>query len=87
MRNSVSLAVAAAALLVAGSAYAGDSTSSSNDADANQIVCKSGPPPTGTRLGPTRVCKTKAQWEQEQRQARDTLTHIQTNRGMGNGGN
>lgn len=87
MRNSIFTMVAAAALLAVGSAYAGDSSSSSTDTDANQIICKSGPPPTGTRLGPTRVCKTKQQWDQEQQQAQDTLTRVQINRGLSNTGN
>jgi len=89
MRRSTILAVAGAAFLLAGSAYAGDTATSStaNKTDANTIICKSGPPPTGTRLGPTRVCKTKAQWDQEQQSGRNYLTKIQTNRGLTRQGN
>ena len=86
MRKSILAALAGAAVLVGGAAYAGDAASNSSDTDADTIICKSGPPPTGTRLGPTRVCKTKAQWDREQQQAQDTLTRVQTNRGLMNTG-
>lgn len=81
MRNSILVIVAGTALFVAGAPYAGEKNRDSNATDVREIVCKSGPPLTGTRIGPTRICKTKAQWEQEQQQARKTLSDIQTKRG------
>lgn len=87
MRNSILVALAGAALLVAGAAYAGDTAASSGSTDADTIICKSGPPPTGTRLGPTRVCKTKLQWDKEQEEAQRNLARTQIQRGMGNSGN
>jgi hypothetical protein len=93
MRKPAIFGAVAAALLLAGSAYAGDTgttastASSSSSTDASTIICKSGPTPTGTRLGPTRTCKTKAQWDQEQQSGRDYLTKIQTDRALTRQGN
>jgi hypothetical protein len=35
------------------------------DKGQNTRVCKRFPPPVGTRLGERKICKTKAEWEQE----------------------
>ena len=90
MRNTVVMALAGAALLFAGVANAAGTAKdakTANEPDANQIICKSGPPPTGTRLGGTRVCKTKLQWEQERQEAQQNLSHDQIQRGLGRAGN
>ncbi len=84
MRYLNVLAVAGAALLVAGAANAAGTDATGPD--AGKIVCKSGPPPTGTRLGATRVCKTQGEWDRERREAQDNLTRMQTQRGV-TGGN
>jgi hypothetical protein len=35
------------------------------DKGQNTRVCKRFPPPVGTRLGERKICKTKAEWDQE----------------------
>ncbi len=41
--------------------------------DSKIIVCHQEPPPTGSHLGGGRVCKTKAEWDQETNDAHDYL--------------
>ncbi|HEY4940392.1 MAG TPA: hypothetical protein VII56_03110 [Rhizomicrobium sp.] len=95
MRNVNWMVVAATALfLSAGSASAGDSSTltstapaatapaaTSNTSDpADEIVCKSMAPPTGSRLGSRRICQTGRQWQAQEQAARDAVQHEQ-NRG------
>lgn len=88
------VAVAAALLLSAASASAGDSSTlsstsptatapaanSSTSDPADEIVCKSMAPPTGSRLGSRRICQTGRQWQAQEQAARDLITREQ-NRG------
>ena len=47
-------------------------------ADRNVMVCKKFPPPTGTRAARKRqICKTKAEWEQMDKDRYDTLDRVQ----------
>lgn len=55
-------------------------------ADPNQIICKTMDPPTGTRLGPRRICQTQRQWDDEAQQARQQLMQMQSDVGQGGGG-
>jgi hypothetical protein len=50
----------------------------------NQIICKT-EIPTGSRLGGVRECHTKAQWDEQTRQAREA-TENQQAQGINNGG-
>jgi hypothetical protein len=34
-----------------------------SSASLDEIICKNMPPPTGTRIGNQRVCKTQRQWQ------------------------
>jgi hypothetical protein len=49
----------------------------SNDS-LDEIVCKTLPPQTGTRLGGSRECHTVRQWKEEQKQAQGVLAHNQS---------
>ncbi len=48
--------------------------------DPNEIVCEKLPAPTGSRLGERKVCKSRAQWEQERFDAKQALELNQTRR-------
>ncbi len=40
-------------------------------------VCKKFPPPTGSRLGPRKVCRTQAQWDSEAREKDKEMDRMQ----------
>ncbi|HTU10017.1 MAG TPA: hypothetical protein VMG08_03880 [Allosphingosinicella sp.] len=74
------------ALLMSGAASAqpGSGNASPNGAgasgnDPNQMICRS-IRETGSMLSRSRVCKTRAQWEEERRQTRQNIDRSQTNR-------
>jgi hypothetical protein len=52
------------------------STQASADG-GDQIVCRTKPPTTGTRLGGSRVCHTQREWDQQQRDSQNALTNAQ----------
>jgi hypothetical protein len=75
-----------AAVLLSGAASAqpGSSSASPNgagarNADPSQMICRN-IADIGTRLNRSRVCKTRAQWEEERRQLRQNVDQNQTNR-------
>jgi hypothetical protein len=39
--------------------------------DPNEVICETQPPPTGSILGGTRVCMTRAQWKAQENQTGD----------------
>jgi hypothetical protein len=49
--------------------------------DPNEIVCER-QKETGSRLASTKVCKTRAQWAEDQRADRMTIEKIQTERDL-----
>lgn len=51
----------------------------------DRIICKKLDAPTGTRVGPRKVCKTKAQWDDVARRARETTDFIQDRGRIDNG--
>jgi len=59
--------------------------SASTSEDLDRIVCKSGPPPTGSRLGSTRECHTQREWDLRQQEQQQELTRQQINRGITGG--
>ena len=74
------------ALLMSGaaSAQSGSTTASANGAgaqtaDPNQMICRN-IREIGSMLNRNRVCKTRAQWEEERRQTRQNIDSSQTNR-------
>jgi hypothetical protein len=88
--RSVSLIFAAVALVYSAPAFADPSgqagatsqpaaapVESSTDLDA--VVCRQGDPPTGSRLGATRVCRTQRAWNEMEQQSQQNLGHQQMN--------
>lgn len=76
--------VSAAAVAHSQAPSSGESPERS-DADMDQVICVK-QADTGTRLGRTRVCRTRAQWAEEQDESRKVVERIQsmkpTNCGM-----
>jgi len=77
-----------AALLVSGAAAAqpGSSSASPNgagarNADPNETICRN-VRETGSMLSRSRICKTRAQWEEDRRTTRQNIDRAQTNRPM-----
>jgi len=60
-------------------AQAPSNTDSSAGPDPNQRVCRN-LGETGSRLARTRVCLTRAQWEERRREARQNVERAQTTR-------
>jgi hypothetical protein len=78
-----SLFVCALLVSTAASAQTPSGTSSSDAgagaANANQMICRN-QRETGSMLARTRVCKTRAQWEADRRDTRQTIDRTQTTR-------
>ncbi|MEJ0025615.1 MAG: hypothetical protein WDN01_06255 [Rhizomicrobium sp.] len=47
------------------------------DPDADKMICKDMPPPTGSRLGGRRVCLTKAVWQEMTRVGQENVGRMQ----------
>jgi hypothetical protein len=74
--------VSAAAVAQSPSANGGQGGSN----DPNQTVCRS-IPNTGSRVSRSRICMTRAQWDERRRDMRSTIERGQLNRNNnGNGG-
>ena len=54
--------------------------------ELNRIVCRSNPPPTGSRLGGTRECHSVHEWNARTQQDQRTLQKIQATQFRGGGG-
>lgn len=52
-------------------------------ADSNKMVCKSESPPTGTRLGNRRICRTQGEWDDIQRQQQQMTSKMEIKGHMG----
>jgi invasion protein IalB len=50
--------------------------------DPNEIVCER-QKETGSRLASTKICKTRAQWAEDQRADRMVIEKVQTQRDLG----
>jgi hypothetical protein len=57
----------------------------SSGANLDEIVCKTTPPPTGSRLGGGRECRTQREWNQREVDAQTALRH-QQDQGFKKGG-
>ncbi len=79
------------ALLVSTAASAQPSSNSTANGagagtpDPNQQICRN-QRETGSMLNRTRICKTRAQWEQDRRETRQNIDRSQTTR-INQGGN
>ncbi len=71
-----------------GDAEAAPAASSEAEAEdkSKKIICKKLKPPTGTRLGGRRICKTKAEWEFMYEQNKIYLRELQSTPGDPNVG-
>lgn len=58
-------------------AQATPAASVSNSGDLDQVVCRMGTPPTGTRLGGSRECHTQREWNKRQEDAQRNLAATQ----------
>ena len=73
------------ALLLSSPAWAEPSANASANgagagtANPDQMICRT-VRETGSMLGRSRICKTRAQWEAERRDTRQTIDRSQTNR-------
>ena len=52
-------------------------TASAPTGDPNEVICKSQPPPTGSRLGGRTECHTRDQWDQRMREQQRMLQQQQ----------
>lgn len=52
----------------------------------SEIVCRRVPPPTGTRIGPRRICKTQHQWDLIEEESRNMIEDIGNRSRVGNEG-
>jgi hypothetical protein len=62
-------------------AHVGETVTVNGRVESNDIldrlVCRAGPPPTGSRLGTSRDCYTVRQWNDRQKQSQSILENIQ----------
>ncbi len=88
MNKAVLLAVSFAGLVLSGTAALADSTDATAAApattavdpskpDPDRIVCRTGQPIVGTRLGAKRECATQREWDQRQADAQKLLSDSQ----------
>lgn len=63
-----------------------NATPASDTTDINRVICKSGPPPVGSRIGGSRVCHTQREWDLIQQEERHNLERLQIQRGNGPNG-
>ena len=52
--------------------------------DPNEVICER-QEEIGSRLGGTKVCKTRAEWAEERRLSRQDIDKVQTQRGTAGG--
>lgn len=52
-------------------------TAQDSSPDLDRIVCRSNPPPTGSRIGGTRECHSVREWNERTQQDQRTLQKIQ----------
>lgn len=89
MRFAKSLSLAlGAGLLVSMPAATPAQSSAEVDEDAvnpqNRIICRRVDPPTGSRIGPRRICKTQHEWDLIEQETRDIMENAGTRSRFGN---
>jgi hypothetical protein len=72
MLPTASFAQTAAPVQTAAPAQAGDTTQTANS-DLDQVVCRTMPPPVGTRLGARRECHTQREWKAQMDEAQKMM--------------
>jgi hypothetical protein len=76
MRMLTAAALLAIASFAADAQPAPSASAGSDPADATRRICRVSPA-NGSRLGGTRTCRTRDEWAQAQREARNTTDRIQ----------
>lgn len=71
------LLLALPAMALAAPAAAQDGLDAESFDGPNEIECRRIPPPPGTRLGQRNICKTRAEWQQLQRENRNEVMRQQ----------
>ena len=78
-------AISVAAFLITNTVAFADPVSSASQApaaspgsDPDEVVCRMGDPPTGSRLGARRICQTRKEWEQQTKESQTALGTLQT---------
>lgn len=87
--STVSLGLAAGLAALSAAPASAQQTTASNDQtnDPNPvstIVCRRYPPPTGSRIGPRRICKTQHEWDQIDEENRSIVENIGNRSRVGN---
>lgn len=85
----ITILVLATSLIAAMPASAQSSASDDNASEretnaGNRIVCRRMPPPTGTRIGPRRICKTQHEWDLMDQETRDIMENAGNRSRVGN---
>jgi hypothetical protein len=62
-------------------------TTSSAQADADKIVCRTEPPATGSRLGSRRTCRTQREWDDIREQSQKETSKMEIGTPIGPRGN
>lgn len=81
MTGGVAIAQPASQALIAAADATSPVATDSQANDLDRIVCKSGPPPTGTLIGTGRECHTQREWDRRMHEQQQELTRQQINRG------
>lgn len=81
----LALCLSVAAAIAAGAARAEPARTPPDDGgatatpDKDPIVCRTLPPPTGSRLGQRRICQKQSVWDQLQKDSQDAVNKTQKN--------
>lgn len=60
-------------------------TATAQTGDPDQVICRTGPPPIGSRIGATRECHTQREWDRMRQEQRRIIETHQTVIGGGSG--
>ena len=60
-------------------------TAAAQTSDPDQVICRTGPPPIGSRIGATRECHTQREWGRMHEEQRRIIETHQTIVGSGPG--
>jgi hypothetical protein len=75
--QTTATAQSTASMQAAPAQQAAATATTASNVNLNEIVCRSEPPPTGSRLGATRECHTVEQWNQREREEQRMLQQQQ----------
>lgn len=78
--SALRIAMAAAAAFAFHAAAPATSTPKADKATASaasdKLICRKQQPPSGTRIGPTRICATAMEWQMRDEMAQETRRNI-----------